>query len=342
MPKIKKEDFFKNQPYKSILHMLMTFQKQGLKPKHFRYELGKDTKDSNGNICRAELIVFYQDGKITATAKTIEHDLGEKRHLYNDKIEKGCIRYPKQLREKLSILEFAEIIFNDGGYYKICKDFFNTGWKIAGIDTFNLYPNEQTLIEGCDNIKTKKIIIQGLNLEFLHIKDGDEKFKKIKDSIKKINDAVQELQNIKEDRIKDMWSFKVKEFCSKTKSKRIKQALKGNIWAFFSFTQMYIFDCTEKEIINVFEVENKMIYECANTKKGREILKPFSKKVFSKEYNFSFNDWKEIIDLRYEVAKWLIHYMPFSITALCFADFSDNPIITMQQHAKQIKEKQES
>jgi len=357
MPKIKKEDYFKIQPYKSILFMLMNYLKKGLKPMHIRYELGMETKDRDGNVFRAKLKILDSEGNPTTNAKDIEKTLAEKRYLFQNRIKKDCIRYSKHLREKLSILETAGIIFKEKGYYKIHTDFFNIGWKIAGIETFCSYPDDQTLVkvhfrdqkEVIQNTPGgTKVIIQGLNLESLDIKGDDEKFKEIMENVKKINDAVENLDEIKRKRINDMWSFKVKKFCDKTKSKQIKKAMEESNENFLFtidaiITANRLDNVIEKEIMKVFEWEKKKIYELDNKKISKaelkRDLKDWSKDIFLKEYNFSLDELKEIEDWQYEVAEWYIHQVPSSIIALCFIDWLDNPIIDVQKDTKQVKEK---
>ena len=234
MPKVNLEEKIKREPYRSILAMLKTFHNNGLKPMHFRYELGKEKRDKEGNIYRADLKIFDADkGDKTDLAKRIKIHLETNRELYTKDIirDNDKLQYSKQLSEKLAFLLSNDVVEKTKkGLYVLNKDFYKRGIRdenIRVITAFNLdeirkIPSYSSLFE------FGRVVLYGFTekvIDRLTVKDKTE----ISDIFKKIQDLYEQLVELKLDKLTELWNEKLHQFRKKTNSERIKKIIDDDI-----------------------------------------------------------------------------------------------------------------
>ena len=232
MPKMDIINKIGEEPYKSILSMIIAFREEGLKPMHLRYELGKKTKDENGNVYRAKLKIRNEKGFETSIARSIEKFLKNKRHLYcNDIIvNNDRIGHPKQLSEKLALLESNNVIaYSEKNRYKIRDCFFGEIIRKKNHNSLCEYSPDQI-----EEVKLEHP--EDLGCHYLRNTtygcpepSSSEEEKLYIDAIKKINDGYIDLINFKVHKINKTWKVKLQKFKEKTKSVQIKDIIDADI-----------------------------------------------------------------------------------------------------------------
>ncbi len=232
MPKIDIIKKIEEEPYKSILSMIIAFREEGLKPMHLRYELGKEKKDEDGNMFRAKLKIRNEKGFETSIARSIEKFLKNKRHLYcNDiTVNNDRIGHPKQLSEKLALLESNNVItYSEKKRYRIRNCFFGEIIRKKNHNSLCEYSPDQIVEVQHESSKYPEYSYLRNTIYGCPEPSSSEEEKLYIGAIKKIIEGYIDLIIFKSRKINKTWKVKLQKFKEKTKSVQIKDIIDADI-----------------------------------------------------------------------------------------------------------------
>jgi len=346
------EKVFHNEPYRSILHLLIDRKDDGLTLKEIQYSLieehflnttyrQKYLDDIIQNLIKQNKFKRYSIKSIS------------RKKTKSNKARKLSTRTEKAENIRNNILGFLNRLKNINAIYKKDKKyfindvFFNTGLKIQNKEVLDSYNCNNITSFPIDNSLSKNILY-GLSKDLFNKFNDDEK-SLIKKSIGQIEEKLRLIEELKFKKLNNIWIERIENFCNEVKNKKIKKAFKENMHQFlFMYTVLFVpvgnsfkrkKPPTEEEYfsyaygapIREFEGYLQKLKQ-TNNKNYKLFLKEFTKiwseTWFKKDYFFSPQDIEQIIHWAYQYLEEEYNLFPNGIAYSRYSEYKRNELVS--------------